>query len=123
MAALTLAIVAKLVTLRQSNQSWRRYQNHLVAENKWRAVRYGIDGQLIDFGKQEEVPFRSLATEMLAWVDDVVDELGVRREVEYVNVILSEGSSADRQLKTYRETGDFKAVVDQIVDETLRFDR
>jgi len=123
MAALTLAIVAKLIKLRQSNQSWRRYQNHLVAENKWRALRYGIDGKLIDFGKQEEVPFRSLAGEMLAWVDDVVDELDIRREVEYVNVILADGSSADRQLATYHETGDFKAVVDQVVEETLIFDR
>jgi len=122
MAALTLAIVAKLVRLRQSNQSWRRYQNHLVAENKWRALRYGIDGKLIDFGKQEEVLFRSLAAEMLEWVDDVVDELAIRREVEYVNTILADGSSADRQIRKYRETGDFKAVVDQVVAETLIFD-
>jgi carboxylate-amine ligase len=122
MAALTLAIVAKLVSLRQSNQSWRRYQNHLVAENKWRAIRYGIDGKLIDFGKQEEVPFRTLASEMLEWVDDVLDELGVRREVEYVNRILENGSSADRQLRVYEQTGDLQKVVEHVVSETLNFD-
>ena len=121
MAALTLAIVAKLMKLRLSNQSWRRYQNHLVAENKWRALRYGIDGKLIDFGKQEEVPMRFLAGEMLSFVDDVLDALDIRREVEYVNTMLEEGTSADRQIAVYRETGDFKAVVDQVVAETTDF--
>jgi len=121
LAALTLAIVAKLVKLRQSNQSWRRYENHLVAENKWRAVRYGIDGKLIDFGKQKEVPTRLLAGEMLEWVDDVVDDLGVRREIEYVHVILEEGTSADRQIEVWRQTGDYMAVVDHVVSETTDF--
>jgi carboxylate-amine ligase len=118
LAALILALVAKLMVLRQRNQSWRRYRHHLIEENKWRAVRYGIEGNLIDFGKQEEVPTRFLATELLEFVDDVLDELDIRREVEYVNTILATGTSADRQLATYRETGDFKAVVDRVVAET-----
>lgn len=118
LAALTLAIVAKLVKLRRGNQSWRRYRHHLVAENKWRAVRYGIEGKLIDFGRGEEVPLRFLAEELLELVDDVVDELEVREEVEYVRTILREGTSADRQIETYRRTKDFTAVVDQVVAET-----
>jgi carboxylate-amine ligase len=120
LAALTLAIVAKLVRLRLANQSWRRYQNHLVAENKWRALRYGVDGKLIDFGKQMEVPMRFLAMELLEWIDDVVDELGVREETQYVKVILQEGTSADRQIRVYRESGDFKAVVDHVIAETTQ---
>ena len=123
LAALTLAIVAKLIKLRLANQSWRRYKNHLVAENKWRALRYGVDGKLIDFGKQKEVPMRFLALEVLDWVDDVLDELDIRQEAEYVKVILAEGTSADRQINVYRETGDFKAVVDQVVRETTQFAR
>ena len=118
MAALILAIVGKLMVLRQNNQRWRRYRHHLIEENKWRAVRYGIEGKLIDFGKQEEVSMRDLAAELLEFVDDVVDDLNVRAEVEYVNTILDEGTSADRQLATYAETGDFKAVVDRVVSET-----
>ncbi len=118
LAALILAIVAKLMVLRQKNQSWRRYRHHLIEENKWRAVRYGIEGSMIDFGRQEEVPTHFLATELLEFVDDVLDELDIRREVEYVNTILASGTSADRQLATYRETGDFKAVVDRVVAET-----
>ncbi|MEM6795064.1 MAG: carboxylate-amine ligase [Acidobacteriota bacterium] len=118
MAALVQAIVAKLIKLRMSNQSWRPYRHHLVTENKWRAVRYGTDGQLIDFGKREEVPFRFLARELLDVVDDVVDELGSRREIEYLNTILEQGTSADRQLEVFRKRGSLEAVVDHLVEET-----
>jgi carboxylate-amine ligase len=117
-AALLLGIVAKLIQLRRANQSWRNYRRHLIAENKWRAVRYGIEGTLIDFGKRTEAPLRPLIEELLSWIDDVVDELGIRSEVEYVHTILDGGTSADRQLATYREHGDLSAVVDQLVAET-----
>jgi carboxylate-amine ligase len=117
-AALYLAITAKLIKLRQTNQSWRSYRHHLITENKWRAVRYGIDGNLIDFGKAEEVPMRSLAVELLELVDDVVDELNIREEIEYVHTILENGTSADRQLRAYHRTGDLKVVVDQLIKET-----
>jgi carboxylate-amine ligase len=91
----------------------------MVEENKWRAVRYGLDGNLIDFGKEQELPARQLIREMIEWfIDDVVDDLGSRREVEYAYRILEEGTSADRQLATYRRTGDLKAVVDQLISET-----
>ena len=118
LASTILAIVAKLIQLRQRNLSWRRYRHHLIEENKWRAVRYGIDGQLIDFGRQEEVPMRELGVEMLDILDDVLDELDVRDEVEYITTILEEGTSADRQLAVYKKTGDLKAVVDHLVEET-----
>jgi carboxylate-amine ligase len=118
-AALVQAIVGKLIKLRQSNQSWRRYRHHLIEENKWRAVRYGVEGRLIDFGLGGEKPFADLVEELLDWLDDVLDELGSRRQAEYVRTILAEGSSADRQLATYRETGSLEAVVDRIAAETL----
>ena len=117
-AALVQAIVAKLIKLRMNNQSWRAYRHHLITENKWRAVRYGTDGQLIDFGKREEVPFRFLAQELLDVVDDVVDELGSREEINYIKKILQEGTSADRQLEVYRKTGSLESVVDHLVAET-----
>jgi len=119
LAALIQAICAKLYKLRVQNLGWRRYRRALLLENKWRASRYGIDGKLIDFGKEIEVPFRSLAEEMLDFVDDVVDELGSRREVEGINWILQNGSGADRQLRVYEATGgDLKRVVDYICEET-----
>ena len=117
-AAIVQAIVAKLIRLRQNNMSFRPYRHHLITENKWRAVRYGLEGNLIDFGKRQEVPMRFLANEILEFVDDVVDELKSRKEVEYINTILAEGTSADRQLATFRETGELNDVVDRLVRET-----
>ncbi|MBI4277731.1 MAG: carboxylate-amine ligase [Armatimonadetes bacterium] len=118
-AAIFQAIVAKCWKLRRDNMTFRVYPTDLIEENKWRAVRYGLDGRLIDFGKQQELPARDLIRELIEWfIADVVDELGSRREVEYAYRILEEGSSADRQLATYRRTGDLKAVVDQLIEET-----
>jgi carboxylate-amine ligase len=117
-AAVAQAIVVKLYRLRRSNLGFRVYRRALIEENKWRAARWGIDGKLIDFGKRQEVSMRELALELLEFVDDVVDELGSRREVDYVRLILAEGTSAERQLQVYRETGDLKAVVRSLVDDT-----
>ncbi len=118
-AALFQAIVAKLWKLRRDNLTFRVYPSDLIEENKWRAVRFGLDGDLIDLGKEREVPARELIQELIEWfLGDVVDELGSRAEVEYAFRILDQGTSADRQLATYDRTGDLKAVVDQLVRET-----
>jgi glutamate---cysteine ligase / carboxylate-amine ligase len=117
-AALTQAIVVKLHRLYTGNMGWRIYRRALVEENKWRAARYGIEGKLIDFGKEAEVPMRQLMNELLEFVDDVVDELGSRSAVEYVHTILNEGTSAERQLRIYEQTGDLKDVVRHLVMET-----
>jgi carboxylate-amine ligase len=118
LAALTQAIVVKLYRLRGRNLGFRLYRRALIEENKWRAARWGLDGKLIDFGKRIEVPMRDLALELLEFVDDVLDELGSRTAVEYVHTVLKEGTSADRQLAVYKETGDLNAVVRHIVNET-----
>ncbi len=118
-AAIFQALVAKLWKLRRDNMTFRIYPTDLVEENKWRAVRYGLDGDLIDFGKQQALPARELIGELIEWfLGDVLDELGSRKEVEYAYRILKEGASADRQLATYQRTGDLKAVVDQLIAET-----
>ncbi|MEO8632936.1 MAG: carboxylate-amine ligase [Chloroflexota bacterium] len=118
-AALTQAICAKLLVLRERNQGFRRYAPSLIQENKWRAVRGGMDAKLIDFGKQIEVPMRDLAVELLEFVDDVVDTLGSRREVEYLQTIVREGTSADRQLHAFAATGHLHQVVDHLAAETV----
>jgi carboxylate-amine ligase len=117
-AALIQATVAKLYKLYAANQGFRLYRRALIMENKWRALRYGIDGKLVDFGKGEEVPLRDLMYEYLHFIDDVVDELGTRHEINYIHKILENGTGADRQLKVFRETDDLKAVVDYIIAET-----
>jgi len=119
LAALTQAICAKLLVLRARNQGFRRYAPSLIQENKWRAVRGGMDAKLIDFGKQIEVPMRDLAVELLEFVDDVVDALGSRREVEYLQTIIRDGTSADRQLRAFAGSGHLHEVVDHVAEETI----
>jgi carboxylate-amine ligase len=118
-AALFQAIVCKLDRLIERNLGFRLYRRMLLQENKWRAVRYGLEGNMIDFGKQKEVPTRDLIRELLDFVDDVLDDLGSRKEVEHVHTILERGTSADEQLKVFAETGDLKAVVDRLIERTV----
>jgi glutamate---cysteine ligase / carboxylate-amine ligase len=117
-AALIQAVVVKLHRLYTRNMGYRMYPRALIEENKWRAARWGLEGKLIDFGKQTEVPMRDLAVELLVFTDDVVDDLGSRDAHDTIHTILREGTSAERQLRIFRETGDLKAVVKNIVAET-----
>src|SRR5436305_14098900 len=100
-AALFQGICAKLFKLRTENLNFIIYPRVLVNENKWRAGRYGIDGSMIDFGKEAEVNTRVLIYELLDFVDDVVDDLGSRNAISYVQKILEQGTGADRQLAIY----------------------
>lgn len=125
-AALLQATAAFLLQLRRENMSWRVYRSRQIEENKWRAVRYGVDGKMVDFGKVEEVPLRFLIQELVELVEDVARELGTWEEINYVHTILEQGTSADRQLATYRkamlngatEQEALFAVVDQLIEET-----
>jgi len=118
LAGIMQAVVAKLYKLLQGNMTFRVYKRALINENKWRAARYGVEGKLIDFGKEIEVPYETLLNELIDFVDDVVDELNCREEVNYLREIVKIGTGADRQLKVYELTGDMKKVVDFIVEET-----
>lgn len=113
-AALFQAVCVKLYKLRTQNMNYMVYKRFLVNENKWRASRYGIDGLMIDFGKETEVNTRALIYELLDFVDDVVDDIGAREAISYVPVILELGTGADRQLAVYEETGSLVSVVDYI---------
>ena len=118
-AALIQATVVYLWKLHAANQDFRQYARPLLMENKFRAVRYGLDGKLIDFGKQVEAPVRDLLEEYLALIDPVVDELGSREAIDGVRKIMETGTGADRQLKVFEESnGDLKAVVDYMARET-----
>lgn len=119
-AALFQGICAKIYKLHSQNLNFIQYSRALLNENKWRASRYGIDGRLIDFGKEEEVNTRVLIYELLDFVDDVIDDLGSRHRIMYVNKILDEGTGADRQIKAYQETGQLTGVVDLIRKGFLR---
>ncbi|HSN74518.1 MAG TPA: carboxylate-amine ligase [Anaerolineae bacterium] len=124
-AALLQAIVAWMWDLRRRNMTFRTYRRDLIEENKLRALRDGLDGKMIDFGKEEEVATRQLVRELLTLVDEQIDELGSRNEVEVIYRILEEGTSADRQVRVFHEHGGdanreqaLRAVVDHLVHET-----
>ncbi len=116
------ALVVKLYKLRLQNMSFIMYTRALINENKWRASRYGLDGRLIDFGKQADFDTRLLILELLDFIDDVVDDLGSRKAINYVHTILKSGTGADRQLTVYKETGSLEKVVDYILAETMLAD-
>jgi glutamate---cysteine ligase / carboxylate-amine ligase len=119
-AALFQAICARLHQLIDSNLGFRIYHRRLILENKWRAIRYGLDGKLLDLGKQKEVPVKDLIHELLEFVDPVVDPLGSRDEINHVYTMLQRGTSADEQLRVFEESGgDFTAVVDMLMKNTL----
>jgi carboxylate-amine ligase len=117
--ALLQATVAWMVDLRRNNMSFRSYETPLIEENKWRAVRYGLDGNLIDFGIEKEVPTRDLIRELLSLVAPLAPKLNIEDELAHINTILERGASADQQLQIWQEAGqDCSAVVKFLVQES-----
>jgi len=118
-AALFQGICAKIYKLRTENLNFIMYPRMLINENKWRAGRYGIEGSMIDFGKETEVNTRVLIYELLDFIDDVAGPLGIRNAISHVHQILEEGTGADRQLKVYEQTQSLPTVVDYIHSQFL----
>ncbi|MBV9149568.1 MAG: carboxylate-amine ligase [Candidatus Eremiobacteraeota bacterium] len=118
LAALFQAITYKLWTLYNQNQSWRMYRRSLIAENKQRAARFGIDGKLVDLGKKKEVPTEALLEELREFLDDVLDHLGSRQEAMYYRQIIENRPGADRQLRIFEETKSLPKVVEYVIKET-----
>ena len=119
-AALIQALVAKLIILRNSNQSWRHYRGSLIHENKWRATKDGIQSKLLDLGKSKEVKYKKLMYEMLDFVDEVVDDLGSRKYINHIKTIINKGTSSDKQLEVFKDTDNIKDVVDHLIKETAK---
>jgi carboxylate-amine ligase len=118
-AAIFQALCAKLYKLRSQNLNFIIYKRALLNENKWRASRYGIEGKMIDFGKECEVETKLLIHELLDFIDDVVDDLGSRNEINYVLKMLENGTGADRQLAVFNQNKNLNDVVDFIAKQTL----
>lgn len=126
-AALYQALLHMLFRLRRENQRWRQYTSDLIDENVWRAQRYGTDGTLVDFGKGQLVPFAELVEEFIEVLAQDAIELDVRDEIRHARTIVSEGTSAHRQIAAYEtalsggasEEEALKAVVDLLIEDTL----
>jgi glutamate---cysteine ligase / carboxylate-amine ligase len=120
-AAVVQALVARLHRLFESNLGVRHYPRAVIAENKFRALKRGLEGHMIDFALQREAPTRRLVHEMLDFVEPVVGSLGTRAEIDFVRSWASSGETgADRQIAVFEGTRDLRAVVDFLVDETRR---
>jgi carboxylate-amine ligase len=120
LAAVIQAIVAKLHKLLYQNTTFRVYRRRLIDENRWRASRYGLDGRLIDFGRETEVDTRELLGELLDFIGTEVDELGSQEEMAHIEKIMREGTGADRQIGAWEREHNMHDVVDLIVDETYQ---
>jgi carboxylate-amine ligase len=118
-ATLFQGICAKIYKLRSQNLNFIQYSRALINENKWRASRYGIDGFLIDYGKEEEVNTRVLIYELLDFIDDVVDQLGSRHRLAGVHKILEGGTGADRQLRVFDQSKNLVNVAEYINGQYL----
>jgi carboxylate-amine ligase len=118
-AALVQALVAKLIRLIESNLQTRIYERAVIMENKFRALKRGLDGSMIAFDLRTERPTRELVNEVLDFVDDVVDDLGTRAEMAFLREWVRIGDTgADRQIAVWEKTHDLRGVVDFLVDET-----
>jgi carboxylate-amine ligase len=119
--ALIQALMAKLYLMHRRNTSWRPYRRSLLEENKWRALRFGTDARLIDFGMSQERPFRELAHELVDFVSETTAIFGTERYMKTILDIADHGTSAHRQIEAYdRSGGDTRAVVDWLMEETMR---
>ena len=126
-AAFYLCWLRMLFRLRRSNQRWRRYNNFLIAENRWRAHRYGIDEGLIDFGRGEVVPFKELMDEAMELLQRDAEYFNCVNELKHLQTIVKQGTSAHRQVSTYMNALDsekdhdeaLRLVVDHLIEETL----
>src|SRR5437660_2269581 len=102
--ALCQALVAKLSWLHQHGMSGHILPRTLIEENKWRAMRYGLDGEVLDFVRDRRLTMRESLHEMLDFVDDVIDDLGSHREISHLRHLIDDPCStgADRQLDVYK---------------------
>ena len=125
LAALIQSLTRMLWRLRQQNQRWRLYDNFLIAENRWRAQRYGVREGLIDFGAGAIIPFSQAIEEIIGLVAEDAAALGCMAEVEHARAILAEGTAADRQRAVFTDAleADYsredalRAVVRHLVEE------
>jgi carboxylate-amine ligase len=120
LAALCQALVAKLAWLHKRGLGMHIQPRYYVEENKWQAMRYGLDGEIIDFVHGRSMPMRDAINEMLDFVDDVLDDLGSRREINYLRMLLDDprGTGADRQIAIYQQTGSLDAVIRYLIEQT-----
>ena len=122
LAALCQALVAKLAWLEGRQQSLAVLPRHYIEENLWRAMRYGLDANVADFVNRRTLNMRAALHELLDLVEDVVDDLGSRREMTYLRALLEDprGTGADRQIAVYQQRANVQDVIRLLLAETMQ---
>ena len=126
LAALNVCLLRMLFRLRRANQRWRDYPYLLLAENRWRAMRYSSDEKLLDLANDDLASFSSLLEELLVLIQPDAEVLGCVAEVQHARVIVARGTSAHRQEAVYQTSRDrgasereaLRAVVEWLRRET-----
>ncbi len=95
---------------------------HFIEENKWHVMRHGLDAEILDFVLGRRLTMRQSLDETLDFVDDVLDDLGSRREINNIRILLDDphGTGADRQIATYRRTGNIRDVIELLTQQTMK---
>ncbi len=121
-AALCQSLVARLSWLHKHGMAAHVVPRYFLEENKWRAMRYGLDAQIVDFVQQRTLSMRDAIHELLDFVDDVLDDLGTRHEINYLRMLLDDprGTGADRQIAIYQQTGNIRAVIEFLMQQTIQ---
>lgn len=127
-AALYVCTLRMLWRLRRANQRWRIYAHMLIDENRWRAQRYGIDGDgLVDFGRGRVEPYSVLLEELMGLIAEDAVALNCEAELAHCRHILDRGTSAHRQRSVFEAAlgagadrpEALRAVVDMLITETV----
>ncbi len=120
--ALCQALVAKLTRLNNIGLWTPLLSNHFIEENKWHAMRFGLDAEVVDYAQVRRHGMRESISELLDFVDDVVDDLGSRTEINYLRTVLEDqhGTGADQQIAIYQETGNIDDVVKFLMRQTMK---
>jgi carboxylate-amine ligase len=122
LATLCQALVARLAWLHERGMGVQILPRYFIEENKWRAMRYGLDADFVDFAHGRRLSMRDAIGEMLDFVDDVLDDLGSRSEINRLRMLLDDprGTGADRQIAVFRQTGSIDAVTRYLIEQTAQ---
>jgi glutamate---cysteine ligase / carboxylate-amine ligase len=96
LAAMVASLVARVARARDEGQPVEPLPHRLIEENFWRAIRFGLSGELIDFERGEPIPARQRLEELVEWVRPVAEEIGA---APYLAV--PEKNAAERQIERF----------------------
>jgi glutamate---cysteine ligase / carboxylate-amine ligase len=115
LAALCYSLTARIARALDEGEPLPALPNRLVEENFWRAIRYGLSGELIDFASGESVPARARLERLVEWVRPVAEELGA---AEWLAI--PERNAAERQIARHGEGASEREIFEEQVRWHLR---